>query len=139
MCNRSPRPSTPKGVSVVEPDHRFLFKPFLLLLLLCLTAAAGAPREAHAVLVQIDTSALSGIGRFEFSLLDGDGTVPNNSVTISGTTIQDVGTTNKDRALGNSVNFDVTFTTHFTPAFLGATPDLLVLNLLDPSNNFTLV
>src|SRR3954469_11346808 len=105
MCNRSPRRSTIQGVSFVEHDHRFLFKPFLLLLLLCLTAAAGAPREAHAVLMQIDTSALSGIGRFEFSLLDGDGTAPNNSVTISGNSIQDVATTNKDQALGNSVNF----------------------------------
>jgi len=139
MPNRSPRRSTAKAVSIVEPHQRSHFKPFVFFALLCLTAGAGVAHDAHAVLVQIDTSALSGIGRFEFSLFDGDGTAANNSATISGTTIQDFDTTNIDQLVGALTTFDVTFTHNFTPAFLGATPDLLVLNLLDPDTNFTLV
>lgn len=127
-----------------EAEHgvglfRSLPKLFVLSVLFCLITIAGMPRDAHALLVQIDTSSLTGTGAFEFTLFDGDGTAANNTATISGTAIQDFDSTRKELALGGSVVFDISFTKNFLPAFSGASPDLLVLNLLDPNTNFTLL
>jgi hypothetical protein len=141
MLHRLPGRGITAGTFVVQLHNRSVFKPFVLLALVCFALAASAPRDAHAVVVQIDTASLSGAAaRFEFALLDGDGTPANNFATISGNTIQDFGTPfHKDLTLGSSAAFDVSFTLNFAPSFPGATPDLLVLSLLDPATNFTLV
>lgn len=127
----------------------------LLLGLICLEQ----PAFALSVSFNFDTTALLGTdARLEFDLFDGDLT-PNNSVTISGVatngTLQGtdcsmgctggppfvlddtigLGQLLQDLTLGSALSFDLDLTTNFA----GGDSDLLVLNLLDPATNFTLV
>jgi hypothetical protein len=119
--------------------------------------------SAHALSIHLNTSALAGVsGRLEFSLFDGDFTLGNNTVTISnlvtdGTlgavdcslgcaggppyTLDEtagLGQLLQDLTLGLGVDFDLTYTTNFVSNGANA-PDRLVLNLLDPATNLTLV
>lgn len=128
-------------------------------LILAVTALIGAPRPAAALLVNISGNALSGMpGRLDFQLLDGDLTV-NNSATISALTtngtlqstdcsvgcaggppfiINDalgLGQFILDVVLGSVLSFDLALTNNFA----GGDADLLVLNLLDPNSNFSLI
>lgn len=128
-------------------------------LIIAVTALIGAPRPAAALLVNINSSALSGTpARLDFQLLDGDLTA-NNSATISALntngTLQgrdcSVGCTGgppfivndalglgqfiQDLVLGTVLSFDLALTNNFA----GGNADLLVLNLLDPNSNFSLV
>jgi len=131
-------------------------------LLLTSFGLIGGTGQAFAVPVpiQIDTAALAGAAaRLEFSLLDGDSSA-NNSATISNLTtdgslgafdcsvsctggppfvISDAGGLGQflqDLTLGTFISFDL----DFSPAFSGVgDPDLLVLSLLDPGSNFSLV
>ena len=121
----------------------------------------GIHHNAHAVLVNLDTKSLKGTSaRLDFALLDGDGDLGNNSVTISsivtdGTlggvdcsvgctggppfTISDafvLGQFLQDLTLGTRVSFDLSFTNHFSD---NGAPDRLSLLLLDPGTNRTLV
>ena len=102
-----------------------------------LVAASATPHHALALPVTLNTSALAGVaGRLEFVLLDGDA-VANNSVAISslagdgmpvGTdctlgctggppfVVDDsvgLGLFLYDLTLGNSVSFDLSFTTNY--------------------------
>lgn len=121
----------------------------------------GIHHNAHAVLVNLDTTLLSGTSaRLDFALLDGDGDLGNNTVTISpivtdGTlggddcsvgctggppfTISDafgLGQFLQDLTLGTTVSFDLSFTTRFSG---NGAPDRLSLLLLDAGSNLTLV
>lgn len=116
-------------------------------------------RPAAALLVNVNSSALNGSSaRLDFQLLDGDLTA-NNSATLSalntnGTlqgfdctlgcaggppfVINDalgLGQFIQDLVLGTALSFDLGITDNFA----GGDADLLVLNLLDPVTNFTLV
>ena len=131
----------------------------VLTLCLGLLAFVAGPREAFALHVSIDTTALSGAAaRLEFLLLDGD-SAADNSVTIStlastGTlgatdcslgcsggppyTIDDaagLGLFLQDMTLGTALSFDLVFTGNFA----GGAPDRFTLGLLDPGTNLTLV
>jgi hypothetical protein len=132
-------------------------------LLFCATALAflGSPKFAQAdtVNITVDTAALSGLsGRFEFDLFDEDGLL-NNMATISNITTNGlpgpvdctIGCTGGppytlddslgfanillDLTLGSTFSFDLTYTNNYSfgPA------DQLVLFLLDPNTNFTLL
>jgi hypothetical protein len=131
-------------------------------LLLASFGLIGGTGQAFAVPmpVQIDTAALAGTAaRLEFSLLDGDSSA-NNGATINNLTtdgslgsfdcslscaggppfvISDAGGLGQllqDLTLGTFISFDL----DFSPAFSGSgDPDLLVLSLLDPSSNFSLI
>lgn len=130
---------------------------------LALTGIGGHLQEAFALSITLDTTALAGTdARLEFDLFDGDFT-ENNSATISalltdgtlGTatcdpgvsctggppfTISDAGGLGQflqDLTLGDTVSFNLDFTNNF--AGDPGTPDRLVLFLLDPGTNFTLV
>lgn len=128
-------------------------------LIFAVTALISAPRPAAALLVNVNSSALSGTtGRLDFQLLDGDLTA-NNSATISllstNGTLQgndcSIGCTGgppfvvndalglgqfiQDLVLGTVLSFDLALTNNFA----GGDADLLVLNLLDPNSNFSLV
>ena len=119
----------------------------------------GLPKDSRAFPVTINTAALNGTAaRFDFVLFDGDLTA-NNSVTISsfltngtlqGTdcsvscsggppfTITDTGgfgELTQDLILGTDLSFNLTATHNFA----GSDADVLVLNLLNPATNFTLV
>jgi hypothetical protein len=120
---------------------------------------AGIPKTVFASSISINTAALSGTpGRLDFQLFDGD-LVANNSATISGLvtngtfqgrdcsvsctggppfTISDAGGFGEfvqDLVLGTTVFFNLIATHNFA----GGDADLLVLNLLNPATNFTLV
>jgi hypothetical protein len=132
-------------------------------ILICATALAflGSPRLAYAdtVNITVDTTSLAGLsGRFEFDLFDGDGLL-NNMATISNIatngvagpvdctigctggppyTLDDsLGFANilLDLTLGSTFSFDLTFSNNYSfgPA------DQLVLFLLDPNTNFSLL
>ena len=128
-------------------------------LVLAVGITTVAPRPAAAILVNVNSSALNGTSaRLDFQLLDGDLTA-NNSATLSafntnGTlqgfdctvgcaggppfVINDAlgfGQFIRDLVLGTALSFDLGFTNNFA----GGDADLLVLNLLDPVTNFTLV
>lgn len=124
----------------------------------------GIHHNAHAVLVNLDTTALRDgtSARLDFALLDGDGDLGNNTVTIrsivtDGTlggvdcsvgvgctggppfTISDafgLGQFLQDLTLGTKVSFDLSFTTRFSG---NGAPDRLSLMLLDSGSNLTLV
>lgn len=123
---------------------RFILSNLLasLLLYVGITVTSGTFQSAFAIPFSLDTSALMGKdARLEFSLLDGDLT-PNNNATISGAaingTLSDAGGFGQflqDLTLGSALSFNLDFTTNFA----GGDPDLLVLNLLDPFTNLTLV
>jgi hypothetical protein len=129
---------------------------------------AGAAHDAAAVPVSLDTSMLAGkSARLEFVLFDGD-FVANNSVTIASISISSDGVLGapacslgcsgvppgvspftlddaltfgqffQDLTLGSSVSFDLSYTTNYS-GIVGSTPDRLVLSLLDPDTNLTLV
>ncbi|MDD5036887.1 MAG: hypothetical protein PHE55_19350 [Methylococcaceae bacterium] len=132
--------------------------PFKALSLALLSAVAANP--AFALSVDLDTRALNGTNaRLEFSLLDGDLT-DDNQATIAGLTtdgtlqahdcslscvegggsftLSDTGGLGQflqDLVLGNTVHFSL----DFSHRFAGGDPDRLVLSLLDPGTNFTLV
>src|SRR5262245_25788048 len=122
----------------------------------------GHLQKAFALSITLGTTALAGTdARLEFDLLDGD-LSENNNATISGLTtdgilgtatcemgvsctggpsftISDTGGLGQflqDLTLGGSVAFNLDFTNNFAGS--GA-PDRLVLFLLDPDTNFTLV
>lgn len=126
-------------------------------------AAAGAnPAPALAVPVTLDTSALAGTSaRLEFLLLDGDAAA-NNSVRVSGLAggvpagfdctvgctggppfvLDDsigLGSLLHDLTLGNSVSFELSFSTNYAGVPGTDPPDRFALSLLDPATNFTLV
>jgi len=130
---------------------------------LALTGIGGHLQEAFALSITLDTTALAGTdARLEFDLLDGD-LSENNNATISGLTtdgilgtatcdvgvsctggppftISDTGGLGQflqDLTLGNSVSFNLDFTNNF--AGDPGTPDRLVLFLLDPGTNFSLI
>ena len=120
----------------------------------------GAPQEASAVVINLDTTSLAGTPAvLDFSLIDGDG-LPNNSITISSIvadvplgnsvcvvgcsggppfTVDDAGGFGQFLqylTLGDRLTLDLSFTGNFSG--FGA-PDRLALSLLDPASNFTLV
>lgn len=122
--------------------------------------AAACAGPAHALLFSFNTTALSGTSaRLEFSLFDGDFS-GNNSVTIASLTtngslgavdctvgctggppytIDDaigLGSYLQDLTLGTVFSFNLTFTTNFSGS---GDPDRLVVSLLDPGTNLTLV
>ena len=128
---------------------------------LAIIVAACIAGPAAATVVSFDTSSLVGsAARLDFSLLDGDGVLGNNSVTIGsiatdgilGTADCTLGCTGgppysidesgalgqflQDLTLGSFLFFDLSFTTNYSG--IGA-PDRLSLSLLDPATNFTLV
>lgn len=121
----------------------------------------GIHHNAHAVLVNLDTTLLGGTSaRLDFALLDGDGDLGNNTVTISSIvtdgmlggvdcsvgctggppfTISDalgLGQFLQDLILGTTVSFDLSFTTRFSG---NGAPDRLSLLLLDAGSNLTLL
>ncbi len=123
--------------------------------------AACFAAGADANLINFDTSTLAGTSaRLDFTLIDGDGDLGNNNVSIAaiatdGTlggfdcslgcsgglpfTINDasgLGQFLQDLTLGNSLSFNLTFSTNFSG--IGA-PDRLTLLLLDATTNLTLV
>jgi len=138
---------------------RFLFSMLFVLTSISAFGLEQRSAQAAAILFSLNTSALSGTdARLDFSLLDGDLT-DNNSVTIAnlitnGTlqstdctlnctggppfTITDTGGLGQFAQLlnlGSSLSFTVTPTLNFA----GGDPDLLIVSLLDPGTNFTLV
>lgn len=140
-------------------NHSEKYFGLFYILLLVFAAVGGTPQNAAAVLVNVNSSALSGTAaRLDFQLLDGDLSA-NNSATISALSnngtlqgtdcsvgcsggppfvIDDglgLGQFIQDLVLGSVLSFDLASTN----AFAGGDADLLVLNLLDPSSNFTLV
>ena len=120
---------------------------------------AIAARPAAAIFVNINSSALNGMaGRLDFQLLDGDLTA-NNSATIASINTNgvlqgndcSVGCTggppfviNDALGLGQFIQ-DLVLSTVLsinlavTNQFAGGDADLLVLNLLDPATNFSLI
>lgn len=143
----------------VFTNSNFRTLVFVGALALAVTGMTAAPPPVSAVLININSSALSGTSaRLDFQLLDGDLTA-NNSATISSIntngTLQVVdcsvgcaggppfvindtlglGQFIQDLVLGTVLSFDL----GFTNAFAGGDADLLVLNLLDPANNFSLI
>lgn len=121
--------------------------------------ALAFPKPASAVLVNINSSALNGTAaRLDFQLLGGDLTA-NNSATIAALStngtlqgrdcsvgcaggppfvINDalgLGQFIQDLLLSTVLSFDLGLTNNFA----GGDADLLVLNLLDPNNNFSLI
>ena len=127
------------------------------LALACLDSPGSA--QAATLNISINTTSLSGTsGRFEFDLFDGDSVV-NNTATISnintdgilGTVDCTIGCTGTSPyTLDDSLGFanllqDLTlgtvfsFTLNYTNNFTSGTPDQLVLFLLDPLTNFTLL
>ncbi len=126
---------------------------------LCL---AGVAHDAVAVQVSLDTSTLLLFGtraRLEFVLYDAD-FAANNSARIASISTDGVlgavdcsfgctavppftlddaltfGEFLQDLTLGSSVLFELSFTSHYSG---NGTSDRLVLSLLDPDTNFTLV
>jgi hypothetical protein len=119
-----------------------------------------APSQATTVNFTLPASLSGASGRLDFSLFDGDSDLGNNTVTISNLTTNgtlqgadcSVGCTGgppfvlddslgfgqllQDLLLGTSLSFDLTFTTTFSGS---GVPDRLILNLLDPDSNLTLV
>jgi hypothetical protein len=148
----------PSESPAAPPTRRRRRRSTALALGIAAWAAAG---PALATSISFDTTTLAGTeARLDFTLLDGDGTLGNNTVTIAalatdGTfggvdcsvscsggppfAITDAGGLGQflqDLTLGNTFSFDLTFTTDFSGS--GA-PDRLALLLLDPATNFTLV
>jgi hypothetical protein len=128
------------------------------LALAIVTCVAG---PASAAVISFDTTTLAGTqGRLDFSLLDGDGVLGNNTITIASiatdgalglvdctlgcsggppftiTEALALGQFLQDLTLGTTFSFDLSFTSNFSGS--GA-PDRLSLVLLDPTTNFTLV
>jgi hypothetical protein len=128
---------------------------------LALAVAACVAGPASATLISFDTTTLAGTpARLDFSLLDGDGVLGNNAVTIASiatdgslgavdctigcgggppftiTEAFGLGQFLQDLTLGTSVSFDLGFTANFSGS---GVPDRLSLLLLDPTTNFTLV
>ena len=127
-----------------------------------LAAAGASPAPALALPVTLDTSALAGTSaRLEFVLLDGDAAA-NNSVRVSGLyggtpagfdcsvgctggppfVLDDsigLGQLLYDLTLGDSVSFDLSYTTNYAGVPGTDPPDRFALSLLDPATNFTLV
>lgn len=137
-------------------DGKLLLRAFFLL---CIAAVPLTPKSASAVLLNINSGSLNGTSaRLDFQLLDGDLTA-NNSAAVSllstNGTLQgndcSVGCTGgppfvvndalglgqfiQDLVLGTVLSFDLALTNNFA----GGDADLLVLNLLDPNSNFSLV
>jgi hypothetical protein len=141
-----------------------MLRPLLLAAGLAFLGMLAPTRDAAAVLIHVDTSVLPAgtSARLDFSLFDGDFDLGNNTVTVSGFatdgTLQGTdcsfgctggppylidesvgfGEFLQDLVLGTYVDFDLAFTANFNSG-LGGVPDLLVLNLLDPGTNLTLV
>jgi hypothetical protein len=128
---------------------------------LALAVAAGLAGPASATLVSFDTTTLVGTAaRLDFSLLDGDFDLGNNTFTIASITTDGtlgsvdctlgcsggppytiteafgLGQFLQDLTLGTWLAFDVSFTTNFSG---NNAPDRTSLVLLDPGTNFTLV
>jgi hypothetical protein len=113
---------------------------------------AQAIPQAHALTINLDTSSLVGTpARLDFYLLDGDG-AENNSATVSGMAVDGTplagapasatftdtggfGEFTQDLTLGTTLRFNLNFSNNFA----GGDPDRLVLALLDPGTNFSLV
>lgn len=125
---------------------------YMTLLTLALLCMAQAIPQAHALSVNLDTSSLAGTpARLDFYLLDGDG-AENNSATVSGMAVDGTplagapasatftdaggfGEFTQDLVLGAALHFGLSFSNNFA----GGDPDRLVLALLDPGTNFSLV
>lgn len=126
-----------------------------------LAFAACCAVPVGATVISLDTTSLAGTSaRLDFSLLDGDFDLGNNSVTIGAiatdgslggvdcslgcsggppytiTEAAALGQFLQDLTLGTTLSFDLGFTTQYSG--IGA-PDRLSLLLLDPTTNFTLV
>lgn len=126
-------------------------------------AASVLPRDAAATLVTVNTTTLLGSGAtLEFSLFDGDGTLGNNSVTISSlstngafvstdcslgctggppyviTDLLGFGQFLQNMILGTNVSFDLSTTGNFVSNGTNV-PDRLILSMLDTGSSFTLV
>lgn len=164
MLNLHHAPATPAAgpahtLSQAPPQRQRAVAKALLAGAFCL---AGAAHDAAAMLVSLDTSTLSGTSaRLEFVLFDGDFTA-NNSLTIASISTNGVlgaidcsfgctggfsppfalddaltfGQFLQDLTLGSSVSFELSFTSNYSG---NGTPDRLVLSLLDPVTNLTLV
>ena len=84
----------------------------------------------------MDTSSIAGSdARLEINLIDGDLNLGNNSASAFGTTIFDTDQILQDFVATNTLSFSIAFSN----AFAGGDSDLLIINLLDPFSNFTLV
>jgi hypothetical protein len=109
---------------------------WVVLAIVGIMGIGGSVEKASAISFGFDTSLLAGTSaRLELNLLDGDFVFGNNSATAFGSTIFDPDQIIQDLVLGNSLLMDISFSTNFA----GGDPDLLILNLLDPATNLTLV
>jgi len=92
--------------------------------------------SANAGVVTLDTSSLAGnAARLEINLLDGDGVFGNSQLSALGDSISDPGQIIKDFLAGESFSFNLDFLFN-----AGADEgDVVVLNLLDPDTNFSLI
>jgi len=156
------RTLSPSAVSLPKPRRSPLPLWALSLALLGLVAA---PPKAHALSVELDTSALSAVytdARLEITLLDGD-FAENNQAKLSGIatdgvlngweclvsctgsppvfTITDAGGLGQflqDLSLGSFLHFKLELSNAYASGNPGAAPDRLVVSLLDPATNLTL-
>lgn len=96
-----------------------------------LSAMAG-PRPAQAGFVSLDTSSIAGSEvRLEINLFDGDDSFDNSHASAFGESVGDFGQILHDFIAGGVLRFQLNFSLH--------AGDLLVLSLLDPGTNFSLV
>jgi hypothetical protein len=156
------RTLSPFAVGLHKPRRSPL--PLWALSLALLGLFAAHPK-AHALSIELDTSALSAVytdARLEITLLDGD-FAENNQAKLSGIatdgslgaldcsvscttsppvfTLSDTGGLGQflqDLSLGSFLHFKLELSNVYASGNPGAAPDRLVVSLLDPATNLTL-
>lgn len=157
-----PGPIQRTGDRLAVPPPRGLWR--CIASVVTLATSLALPFSTHAVPVSFTLpAALTGTSaRLEFALYDGDSD-PNNTVTITNLATNGAlgpidcssgcspagsppayvldeslgfGLFLQDLTFGTSISFDLAFTTAFSGT---GVPDRLILGLLDPSTNFTVV